>query len=107
VSLTDLAHGVVVRLEGSASFSNLDRLQLPLVRLVARRTPLIVLDVSELTFIASLAMGILVTFHRDLGRWGGRVRIAGSRPEIYESLQSAGLTELFEFCATVEEAARV
>ncbi len=41
------------------------------------------LDLSELTFIASLAMGVLVTFRRDLGRWGGRVRIAGTRPEIY------------------------
>ena len=107
VSLTDLAHGVVVRLEGSASFNNLDRLQFALVRLVARRTPLVVLDLSELTFIASLAMGILVTFRRDLERWGGRVRIAGARPEIYEALQVAGLTEVFEFCTTVEEAARV
>ena len=107
VSLTDLAHGVVVRLEGSASFNHLDRLQLALVRLVARRTPLVVLDLSELTFIASLAMGILVTFRRDLERWGGRVRIAGARPEIYEALQAAGLTEVFEFCTTVEEAARV
>ena len=107
MSLTDLTHGVVVRLEGSASFNNLDRLQFALVRLVARRTPLVVLDLSELTFIASLAMGILVTFRRDIERWGGRVRVAGARPEIYEALQVAGLTEVFEFCTTVEEAARV
>src|SRR5262249_55888512 len=106
-SFTDLAHGVVVRLEGSASFSYVDRLQFALVRLVARRTPLVVLDLSELTFIASLAMGILVTFRRDLGRWGGHVRVAGARPEIYEALQAAGLTELFDFYTTVDEAARV
>jgi anti-anti-sigma factor len=107
VSLTDLDHGVVLRLEGSASFNNLDRLQLVLLRLIARRIPLVVLDLSELTFIASIAMGILVTFRRDHDRFGGRVRIAGARPEIYEALKEAGLTEIFEFCPTVEEAARV
>jgi len=107
VNLTDLTHGVVVRLEGSASFNYVDRLQFALIRLVARRTPLVVLDFSELTFISSLAMGILVTFRRDVERWRGRVRIAGARPEIYEALQAAGLAELFEFCTTVEEAARV
>jgi anti-anti-sigma factor len=104
VTIADLTHAVVVRLEGSASFNNLDRLQLALIRLVARRTPLAVLDLSGLTFIASLAMGVLVTFRRDLGRWGGRVRVAGARPEIYEALQVAGLTEVFEFCTTVEKA---
>jgi anti-anti-sigma factor len=107
VAITDLPQGVVLRVEGSASFNNLDRLQFALIRLVARRTPLAMLDFSELTFIASLAMGMLVTFRRDLGRWGGRVRIAGVRPEIYEALRAAGLAELFEFCPTVEQAATV
>jgi anti-anti-sigma factor len=69
--------------------------------------PLAVLDLSELTFIASMAMGVLVTFGRDLGRWGGRVRIAGARPEIHEALQVAGLTDVFEFYPTVEEAIKV
>jgi anti-sigma B factor antagonist len=107
VTITDLAQGSVVRLEGSASFNNLDRLQFALIRLIARRTPLAVLDLSELTFITSLAMGVLVTFQRDVGRWGGRVRIAGARPEIHEVLQVAGLTEVFEFCTTVEEATTI
>jgi anti-anti-sigma factor len=107
VTINELPQGVVLRLEGSASFNNLDQLQFALIRLVARRMPLAVLDLSELTFIASLAMGVLVTFRRDLGRWGGRVRIAGARPEIYEALQVAGLTDVFEFYPTVEEAIKV
>jgi anti-anti-sigma factor len=104
--INELPQGVVLQLEGSASFNNLDRLHFALIRLVARRLPLAVL-LSELTFIASLAMGVLVTFRRDLGRWGGRVRIAGARPEIYEALQVAGLTDVFEFYPTVEEAIKV
>jgi anti-anti-sigma factor len=107
VTITDLPQGVVLRVEGSASFNNLNRLQFALIRLVARRVPLAVLDFSELTFIASLAMGVMVTFRRDLGRWGGRVRIAGVRPEIHEALQAAGVAELFEFFPTVQEAVTV
>jgi anti-anti-sigma factor len=104
VTITDVPQGVVLRVEGSASFLYLDRLQFALVRLIARRIPLAVLDFSELTFIASFAMGMLVTFRRDLDRSGGRVRIAGVRPEIHEAMQAAGLAELFEFYPTVEQA---
>jgi anti-anti-sigma factor len=104
VTITDVAQGVLVRLEGRAGFETAEQLELPLLRLVARRTPLAVLDLSGLTFLASLAMGVLVTFRRDLSRWGGRGKIAGVRPEVYQALQYAGLTDFFEFYTTVEEA---
>jgi anti-anti-sigma factor len=81
-----------------------DRMQFILMRLVARRVPLVVVDLSGLTFLSSLAMGALVGFRRDLGRWGGRVKLAAIPPLIYESLQTTRLPMLFEVCATVEEA---
>jgi anti-anti-sigma factor len=104
VAITDVVQGVVVRLEGQADLNTIDRMESALVRLVVRRTPLAVLDFSELTFLASLAMGVLVTFHRAMARWGGRVVIAGVRPEVYEALRQAGLTDLFQFCATIGDA---
>jgi len=104
VTVTDLAQGVIVRLEGAADLCTVDRMQSTLVRLIARRTPLAVLDLSGLTFLASLAMGVLVTFRRDMARRGGRVKLAGVRPEVYHSMRRAGLTDLFEFCTTAEEA---
>jgi anti-anti-sigma regulatory factor len=45
-------------------------MQFALLPLLARHTPLVVLDFSGLTFLASLAMGVLVTFRRDMARWG-------------------------------------
>jgi anti-anti-sigma factor len=98
--------GVLLRLEGEAGVHAVDRMPfiLMLMRLVARRPPLVVVDLSGLTFLSSLAMGALVGFRRDLGRWGGRVKLAAIPPMIYESLKTSRLDMLFELCATVEEA---
>ena len=63
-----------------------------------------VLDLSELSLLSSLAMGLLVRFRRDLARWGGRVTIAGARPPIRESLEVTGLVGLFELHAAVTDA---
>jgi anti-anti-sigma factor len=96
--------GVLLRLEGEAGVHAVDRMQFILIRLVARRTPLVVVDLSGVTFLSSLAIGALVGLRRDLGRWGGRVKLAAIPPMIYESLKTSRLDMLFEVCATVEEA---
>ena len=96
--------GVLLRLEGEVGIYAVDRMQLMLIRLVARRMPLVVVDLSGVTFLSSLAMGALVCLRRDLGRWGGRVKLAAIPPLIYGSLRTAHLDTLFEICATVEEA---
>ena len=98
--------GVLLRLEGAVGVHAVDRMPfiVMLMRLVARRPPLVVVDLSGVTFLSSLAMGALVGFRRDLGRWGGRVKLAAIPPMIYESLKTSRLDMLFEVCATVEEA---
>jgi anti-anti-sigma factor len=55
------------------------------------------LDLSELRFISSLAMGVLVTFRRGVVRSGGRVRIGEQlQPAVREALSRAGIFDLFE-----------
>ena len=104
--VVETAWGVLLRLEGAVGVHAVDRMPfiVMLMRLVARRPPLVVVDLSGVTFLSSLAMGALVGFRRDLGRWGGRVKLAAIPPLIYESLKTSRLDMLFEVCATVEEA---
>jgi anti-anti-sigma factor len=104
VTITDLPNAVVVQIEGQANTETIQQMQLALMRLIARRTPMAVLDLARLTYVTTLAIGLLVGLRRDLARWGGRVRIAAIRPEVYESLDVSRLTELFEFFDTVEAA---
>jgi anti-anti-sigma factor len=104
VRVTEEPRGVVLRLEGEAQVPAVDRMQLALLRLVARRVRFVVVDLSGLNLLSSLALGALVGFRRDLVRLGGRVRIAGVQPGVYESMKATRLHTLFEFCDTVAEA---
>jgi anti-anti-sigma factor len=103
-TISDLDCGVLVRIEGEAGIVGLEMLQFAFARLMARRPHLAILDLSQLTFLSSLAMGQLVRLHRDLNRWNGRVKIARCPAAIGEALDVAGLLGFFEFHATVEEA---
>jgi anti-anti-sigma factor len=103
-TIFDLDFGVIVRVEGEAGVDGIDKLGLALARVIARRTPLAILDLAELIFLSSLAMGQLVRLSRDLARWGGRVKIASCRPLIREALETARLATFFEFTCSVEEA---
>jgi anti-anti-sigma factor len=103
-TIFDLDFGVIVRVEGEAGVVGIEQLGFACARVTARRAALAVLDLAELTFLSSLGMGQLVRLSRDMSRWGGRVKLAGCRPEIREALETARLGCFFEFTASVEEA---
>jgi anti-anti-sigma factor len=87
---------VVVHLAGEAGFRLAEPLMAALLGLSAQRSIRVVLDLSELHFLSSLAMGVLVTFRRGVVRRGGRVRLASTLQEpVREALDRAGLLALF------------
>jgi anti-anti-sigma factor len=102
--VSEVSGAVVVRLAGEAPVVEVAPLQLSFARLVVRRVPVVVLDLSELTYISSLALGAVLALRRDLGRFGGRIAIAGARSRVYGVLETTRLHTLFESHATVEEA---
>ena len=104
VTISDFDGGVLVRIEGDAGIVGLEKLEVALARVLARRTLLAVLDLSHLTIVSSLAIGQLVRLRRDLNRWNGRVKIASCPPAIRETLHTAGVADFFGFHASVEEA---
>jgi anti-anti-sigma factor len=104
VTISDFDGRVLVRLEGEAGIVGLEKLEVAFARVIARRAPVAVLDLSGLTFVSSLAIGQLVRLRRDLNRWNGRVKIASCPPAIREALQTAGLIDCFGFHASVQEA---
>jgi anti-anti-sigma factor len=96
VEVSEAPGQMVVRVAGEASFELAGDLEGVLLRLSLRRPPRVTLDLSGLTFVSSLAMGVLVAFRRGVVRAGGRVRLAAAlqRP-VRESLERAGLLTLF------------
>jgi anti-sigma B factor antagonist len=104
IDVTETGQGFVVRLGGEGGYLAAGALQAPLTRLMARRPALVVFDLAELAFVASLLLGVLVGFRRTSARHGGQVRLTGLQPAVRETFEAAGLLSLFCVAATVEEA---
>jgi anti-anti-sigma factor len=94
----------LIRLEGEAGMPAVDSLAIVFARLAARRVRLVVVDLAGRPCLSRLALGALDGLRRDLGRWGGRLRLAATPPRLPEALQAAGLTDLFDCYRTVEAA---
>jgi anti-anti-sigma factor len=97
VSVTHTANDLVIRVKGEASVEHAGALLDGLLTATARRPGIVTLDLSELSFIASLAMGVLVAYRRGVVRTGGRVRLAEEmQPAVREALARAELLDLFK-----------
>jgi anti-anti-sigma factor len=99
--------GTIVRLKGSAAINAGKDLEITLTRLCAARPNLVVVDLSELSMMASLVMGQLVALQRSLARGGGKMRLTGVSPKVMGSLEHARLEKIFEFFPTVADALKV
>jgi anti-anti-sigma factor len=91
------ANDLVVRVKGEATIHCAGALLDGLLTATAQRPDLVTLDLTQLRFISSTAMGVLVTFRRGVIRWGGQLSIAPNmHPAVREALARAELLELFE-----------
>ncbi len=91
VEIAEADGAVVVRVVGEGSAANARALETSVTRLCAMRPRLVVLDLSQLSFIASLCMGCFVALRRGITAHGGTVRIAGATPEVALALRRAKL----------------
>ena len=88
-------HWLTVALRGEASFDQAEVISAKLLRIPLDPFSLVVLDLAELTFLSSLAMGALVAYRRALCRRGIEVRLANVQAPVWLALESAGLGTLF------------
>src|SRR5262245_17225956 len=86
---------LIVAIQGEASSDQAEELEAQLLRAPLDMQPLVVLNLAELTFIGSLAMGALVGYRRALLRRGVDLKLANLQGPVWLSLQAAGLAELF------------
>ena len=87
---------LVVAIRGEANFEQAEVISAQLLRISLDAYTLVVLDLADLTFLSSLAMGALVEYRRGLGRRGIEVRLANVPAPVWLALESAGLGQLFE-----------
>jgi anti-anti-sigma factor len=89
-------HVLRVAIAGEASFDQAEVISAQLLRIPLGAYSLVVLDLAELTFLSSPAIGALVAYRRDLWRRGVELRLANVQAQVWLALELAGLWNLFQ-----------
>ena len=104
VHANDTPQGTVVQIAGDVQVGEVDELEQELQAIASRPSSQFILDLSGLTFAASLALGCLLRFRTNVTAAGGRVAIAALQPLILDSFRRAQLHRVFTIYPTVREA---
>ena len=94
----------VVPLSGDIDLASAPTLRARLNELSERRPTRVILDVTNLDFIDSTGLGVLVGALRRVRNDGGDLRVAGARPGIERVFSVTGLDRVFALYPAVNDA---
>jgi len=102
----DLLPGMaVVRLRGDVSAANIDGVRKAIADAIARKQPLVVIDLSATTFLSSPGLAVLVQSMQLCQRNGSSLVLAGANDRVRGIFEISRLTEVFRLVGSVDEAA--
>lgn len=97
--------GEVINLIGELGLPpHTDRLQRELAKIYASRPTILVFDMSQLTFVSSLGIGIFADANRTLRRHSGHLKLCCVQPRVMEVFERTRMTAIFEFVDKIEDA---
>jgi anti-anti-sigma factor len=91
-------------LTGRMDLAGTQAIDLRFTSLTTTRPALIVVDLSGVSFLASIGMRTLVSSAKALGRRGGRLVLAGPQPLVAEALNVAGIDSFIAVYPDVQSA---
>ena len=86
---------VLIKFIGEARL-DVEDVAFQLDRVIVHHPKVIIVDATELSFLSSIGMSLLVNLHRMAVKSGGVVKIAGLQPFIRDALAHARLLEMFQ-----------
>ncbi len=101
-----LKNAAVVRLRGRAGFEQMPVLEQCFKAVQALTDRLIIIELSELSYIGSAGLGAFVRLKHVVEARGGRIVLAGLNPLVFDLFETAGFTKLFAVFPTLEEAVK-
>jgi len=99
-----VGQAVVVHVRGSVTISDAETLTAALEALAAKKTPLVVLDLSGMDFICSSGLGAIISGHVKSRHHSGVIKLVNPRPAVRRLLEMTRLTKLFPLYDSVESA---
>jgi anti-anti-sigma factor len=95
---------IVVRLGGELDLYNAEQVRAALAGAIAREPARLVIDVTQVEFLDSTALSVLVEARRKLS--AGQLRLAGPPPDTRRALEVSGLDRHLNVHDTVDDALR-
>ena len=95
VDVADQDGAIVIAPRGDAGHRQAERLGEALAQVAARHPQKVVLNLSGLTFLSSVAIGMFITFYRALSRQGAQLQVTGVPALIAEAIYVTGLDRWF------------
>jgi anti-sigma B factor antagonist len=94
----------VLAITGEIDLSKAPDLRARLVKIASGDAPLVVVDLTEVTFLDSTALGVLVSSLKRMRSGGGDLRLVVTRPNLVKVFEITGLLDLFPLFASRREA---
>lgn len=101
LSVDEVGTAVVVRLGGELDLYNAEQVRGALAEAAQRRPARLVVDMSQVEFMDSTALSVLVEARKATG---GQFRLAGPREDTRRTLEVSGLDRHLNVHATIDEA---
>jgi anti-sigma B factor antagonist len=104
LDVSERDHLAVLALRGEVDVSTAPKLRQQLVELATEGRPWVVVDLSEVAFLDSTGLGVLVSGLRRFRLLGGDLILAAAQPRILRVLEITRLDRAFDLFASVDAA---
>jgi len=98
------AEAILIRVCGELDTSTSGQLEASLAELLAQGVRLILLEFTEMDYVSSVGLRVLLVTLKKLRADGGRMILTGLNPEVQEVFDMAGFSSLFEIAPSLEHA---
>lgn len=99
-----LGEFVIIEMEGALNFESAEQLRLTLDHADHASASHFVLDLTQVPFLDSTAIGVMVAGHNRLSDAGGGLRVAGPQRDVARILKAGGLDRYIKVFPTVDQA---
>jgi anti-anti-sigma factor len=98
------AGATVLSLIGMADMTQAPVLNERMMQATEARPHCLIIDLTRLTFLASVSIAALMRYHHECRTWKGSMIIAGANDDVFGTLRRARLNKVFTIVPTLEAA---
>lgn len=106
IELTNHSCNMIVAISGEIDMSSSPELRERLLELIAKKTPVLFIDFSCVSYIDSSGIATFVEGLKGMMPYGGRLKFVSIPPKIAEIFGFAKLDKVFEIHGSLDDALR-